>query len=423
MEPGRVARCLLGMTTRRTFLTLAGGVAAGGAVLLAGCGRRVHADPAVPDPVLVDTDAGLALLRGSAAQVLGAGVPTLGGTAIYTATATGAGTVLRRVETRTGQASAETPLPGRWVPRVVAPDDAQVALTAPGGDRYRPVGRDRTTILVAAGGGVRHKLELSGNYEPDAFAREGTGLFVLEWLPPTAPDRYRVRLVDLPSGRFTEMLTREKQPVPVGTEEQMRGQGRQAVTAPGGQTLYTLYTRQPGAAPVEGGWDTESPGFVHTLDTSVGWAYCLDLPDPFGTGPAAAHTIALTPDGRHLLVADLSTGHLAIADTETLKILYVLEVPNGTGTAYSAVSADGKRLYLGIGADLHVVNLDLLNTVARWDAGGEVRGLALSGDGSRLLVGYPGAVGWCGAGDGAPQGRVPVPGLIELRQCYGALAG
>ena len=61
--------------------------------------------------------------------------------------------------------------------------------------------------------------------------------------------------------------------------------------------------------------------------------------------------------------------------------------------------------------------------LARWDAGGDVRGLALNGDGTRLLVGYPGAVGWCGTADGAPQGRIPVPGLIELRQCYGALTG
>jgi hypothetical protein len=52
-----------------------------------------------------------------------------------------------------------------------------------------------------------------------------------------------------------------------------------------------------------------------------------------------------------------------------------------------------------------------------------VRGLALSADGARLLVGYPGAVGWCGVADGAPQGRVPVAGLTELRECYGALRG
>jgi len=404
------------MTTRRGFLALAGGLA------LAGCTRRVHADPVLPDArlidtVLVDTDAGLALVRGSGAVVLGTGLPTLGGTAIWT-TADG---VLRRVEAASGQVSAQAKLPGQWVPRAAAPDDARVALAAPGGDRYRPLGRATTTILIAAADGVQHRLELPGNYEPDAFAREGTGLFVLEWLPPAAPDRYRVRLVDLASGRFTEMLTREKQPVPVGTEEQMRGLGRQAVYAPGGQTVYTLYTQQSGAARVEDGWHTESAGFVHTLDTTVGWAYCLDLPDPFGSGPNEAHTIALTPSGRQLLVADLSTGHLAVADTENLKVTGVVGIPRGTGTAYSTV--DGARLYLGVGPEVHVVDLMRLEPVARWAVQDEVRGLALSADGTRLLVGYRGGIGWRDAIQGTASGRVPIPGAIELHQCYGAPKG
>jgi hypothetical protein len=399
------------MTTRRGFLALAGGLA------LAGCTRRVHADPVLPDAVLVDTDAGLALLRGSEAVALGTGLPTLGGTAIWS-TADG---VLRRVEAGTGRVSAQAKLPGRWVPRAAAPDDARVALGAPGGDRYRPVGRSATTILIANADGVQHCLELSGNYEPDAFAREGTGLFVLEWLPPTAPDRYRVRLVDLASGKFTEMLTREKQPVPLGKEEQMRGLGRQAVYAPAGQTLYTLYTQQPGGA--DRGWQTESAGFVHTLDTTVGWAYCLDLPEPFGTGPNEAHTIALTPTGRQLLVADLSTGHLALADTQDLKVVNVFDIPRGAGTAYSTVSPDGARLYLGIGSAVHVVDLMRFEAVARWAAPDEVRGLAVSADDARLLIGYRDAIEWRDAIEGGPQGRVPVRGAIELRQCYGAPRG
>src|SRR2546430_1587730 len=167
------------MTTRRTFLTLAGGVA-----VLAGCARRVPAGPAVPDAVLVDTNAGLALLRGSATRVLGAGLPTPSGTAVWT---TGDGTILRRVETRTGEVGTEIPLPGRWVPRVVAPDDTQVALTAPGGDRYRPVGRDRTTILVAANGGLPHPPGLARHYQPGAVRPARTAPVVLEGVAAAGP--------------------------------------------------------------------------------------------------------------------------------------------------------------------------------------------------------------------------------------------
>src|SRR2546421_12800789 len=93
------------MTTRRTFLTLAGGVA-----VLAGCARRVPAGPAVPDAVLVDTNAGLALLRGAATRVLGAGLPTPSGTAVWT---TGDGTGLRRGGGRAPAGGGGRPPPRR----------------------------------------------------------------------------------------------------------------------------------------------------------------------------------------------------------------------------------------------------------------------------------------------------------------------
>src|SRR2546430_15306302 len=90
------------MTTRRTFLTLAGGVA-----VLAGCARRVPAGPAVPDAVLVDTNAGLALLRGSATPGLGAGVPAPAGTAVL---ATRGRTAARRGGAPTGAGGPGDPL-------------------------------------------------------------------------------------------------------------------------------------------------------------------------------------------------------------------------------------------------------------------------------------------------------------------------
>src|SRR6266545_3615938 len=288
------------MTTRRRFLGVAGGLAGG--VLLGGCGARSRPVVAVPDSLLVDTATGLALVSGLGVKALGVALPTRAGTAVYTAHATGTDTVLASVATPSGTVTGQTLLAGQWV--------------------------------------------------PDAFTVDGTALFVLEWLPPRAPDRYRVRLVELRTGTFTGMLTRDKQPVPPGTEEQMRALGRLAVPDPAGNLLYTLYTPKPGG-PLSGGaggagaapeWSTESGAFVHVLDTQVGWAYCLDLPDPFG------------------------------------------------------------------------MDLGLLKVVAQWDAGGSVAGLAVSRDGARLLVGYRDAVGWFGIANGKLLGRAPIPGLTELRR-------
>jgi hypothetical protein len=79
------------------------------------------------------------------------------------------------------------------------------------------------------------------------------------------------------------------------------------------------------------------------------------------------------------------------------------------------VSGDGRRLYLGIGSQVHVVDLERLTGVASWAALGPVRGVALSGDGRRLLVGYPDGVGWFDPATGARLGRASVPGLTWLR--------
>src|SRR5437762_2987426 len=188
------------MATRRQVLALAS------MALLAGC-----TEPAagVPDLLLVDTTAGLALVRGIASKLLGTALATPTGTRLYTTGPAGDDTVLTSVAAATGAPTGRTLLAGRWVPGVVAPDGVRLALSQPGGGR--------TTILVCDDGRVESRLELPGDLQPDAFARDGQALFVLERLRP--PDRDRVRLVDLATRGFTEMLTRDKQPVPVGTEE------------------------------------------------------------------------------------------------------------------------------------------------------------------------------------------------------------
>src|SRR5581483_9080540 len=135
------------MRTRRQFLALAGGLA-GGAVL-AGCTERAPAG--VPDRLLVDTAAGLALVRGVATKALGPGLPTPAGTTVYVTGAAGSDTVLASVAAATGETTGRALLPGRWVPRVVSPDGRFVALSQPreptaGDGPYRPAGQHTSTI-------------------------------------------------------------------------------------------------------------------------------------------------------------------------------------------------------------------------------------------------------------------------------------
>src|SRR2546423_5745981 len=209
------------MTTRRQVLALAS------ASLLAGCTGRADA-AGVPDLLLVDTAAGLALVRGIATKLLGTALATPAGTRLYTTGAAGDDTVLASVAAATGTPFGRTVLAGRWVPGVVTPDGHRLALMQPreAGDS----GARQTTILVADDGREHSRIELPGDLEPDAFARDGHALFMLERL--RAPERYRVRLVDLTTRGFVETLTRDKRPVPVGTEEQMYATARLSVLAP-----------------------------------------------------------------------------------------------------------------------------------------------------------------------------------------------
>ncbi|MEU4220202.1 hypothetical protein, partial [Actinoplanes sp. NPDC026623] len=315
-----------------------------------------------------------------------------------------------------GETGARVPIEAGWIPRVISADGASCALTRTPATT-RPAARDRTPLLVAAGGGQR-RYDLEGVVEPDAFNLDGTGLFVLEWLPPQAPEKYRVRLLDLDSGALHPLYTRDKVPVPAGAEEEMRGEGRQAVLSPSRQVLYTLYTHQPGhrhTRDLIAGRPGNVHAFVHVLHLAQGWAYCLDLPHPFGAGPAAGHALAASADGRRLAVTDVTSGSLAFADTETLKIERVVTAATGGDAASLAFTPDGNRVLIGAGPAVTAFDRVAGAVAARWPVAAPVRGLAVCGDGARIYVGGAGEIVWLDAATGAPRGRAPVDGLTALR--------
>jgi DNA-binding beta-propeller fold protein YncE len=403
------------MTTRRNFLTLVGG---GAALTLAGCGPSVLPVAPVagqnpPDILLVDTESGLSVVRGNAVQGYGAAVLTPDAATLYAARPAPDSTELRGISVRTGQVTSSVRLAGSWVPSVAGANPGVVALTAPG------PARDRTGLLIT-GAGEPVRLDLAGNYVPDAFSSDGRGLFVLDWRPAANPDHYRVREIDLTTKAPTALFTRDKQVVV--NEEDMAGQRRGAVFGPGPEVLYTLYTQQPGT--VDHRWDA---AFIHTLQLGQHWAYCIDLPEPFGLGPNAGHALALAPDGQGLYVADTGSGRLAAIDTESLTVSRGVDLPKLAGKAtFAAVNED--VIFVGAGTRIQVVDRASLGLLATRTLPAEVRGLAL-GTAGQLYVGQPGAVSWYDAprwydvaarsGPAAipvrALGSVAVPGLSTLR--------
>ncbi|GAB3966533.1 hypothetical protein GCM10027615_14090 [Plantactinospora veratri] len=162
------------------------------------------------------------------------------------------GTRLTSHQLPDGAAVSAGTLTGALAVRTTSSDGGLVALAddaGPGHTPYRPGPRERTTIVVADGAGQRRRLELPGNLEPEAFDTSNRALFVLDYLPPTAPERYRVRVVDLASGRVEPLLTRVKAVVPGVPRRRCAARvGRRCTTgsatgcSPSTRTSRTTYT-------------------------------------------------------------------------------------------------------------------------------------------------------------------------------------
>lgn len=311
--------------------------------------------------------------------------------------------------------SSECALQGTWTPR--ATHGEQVALVSgahAATDVYRPVPRTQTSLLVMRSGKERKRFDLPGNLEPEAFSAEGDRLFILDYLPPKAPNVYRVRVLNLFTGELQPLQTKQKVLVPEGAEEVMRGQGRQSVY--GGGILFTLYTHQgdhqhtgellgvrPGAPNVH--------SFIHALHLFESWAVCIDLPAPFGTSGSQGHTIAMSANGSTLYAISAEHGAVAVIDPNELTVKHTRAFTPSKGEASALVMPDGRLL---IGAGRQLTMLEDANR-DEWQLDFDLRGLAL---GQQLWAGRASgvtALQW----DGRKQlQRNEIPGLVELRQAF-----
>jgi DNA-binding beta-propeller fold protein YncE len=146
---------------------------------------------------------------------------------------------------------------------------------------------------------VTKHIDLDGYLEFDAISNDGLRLYVIEYTNPTQ-GYYRVRVYEVPAGQLGSYTVVDKG----GSPEPMTGVRLSGVFSPDGNWLYSVYARQ-------GGGD-----FVHALNLSAPYAYCLDLP---GAGSSSDindfhWSLALTPDGKHLYAANGATGLITQID-------------------------------------------------------------------------------------------------------------
>jgi hypothetical protein len=306
------------------------------------------------------------------------------------------GTTLRTYDGNTGAVLSEQTLPGPGLRAVAASVDGErVALAdtpARIGDGVMVPGREQTTVVIAGArpgpSEAARPLRLDGNLAPEAFSTDDSHLFVIEYLPPSNPDRYRVRQLDLATGVVGPVLTFDK----VNDAEEMRGLSRTQVLSPetpDGQFLYTLYTKVQG--------DDDQYGFVHVLQLGWGLVHCIELPPSLGLDQEGG-SLALSPDGRRLYVAR-ATGAIAELDaTRSLgarapfPILRTITVPAPPGATTSALAVDGPNLWVGLGSELVSVDRQALQSRTRLTVDGPVHALAAGSAGQLVAATSRGVV-------------------------------
>lgn len=228
--------------------------------------------------------------------------------------------------------------------RVVSADGGLAALFE------RTSSTSRITVIDRVSGEDATRIyELPGLVEPEAFSTDGSILYVIDHQIAAVPGAYRVRPLDLATGRLDSILGPSKVPL----TEDMNGRGRRQVWSPDGTRLYTLYIRQThhhhAASQGHTHGEPGTDAFVHVLDLDDEWAFCLDLPAAFGGGDLATTAMAVSPDGSTIAVADHSAGQIAFASTVDLAVTTTMPLPKIAIDGDLQIGLTDDRLVLGSG--------------------------------------------------------------------------
>ena len=228
---------------------------------------------------------------------------------------------------------------------------------------YAPASRTTTRIVVTRLDGMDpYSFDLDANVEPEAFSADGSALFVIQYLPPMDPDRYRVRRLDLVTGELADVFTDDKL-----IQGDMRGTAFDQASAPDGSRLYTLYRKHTGET------------FVHLLDLVNHTAQCVLLPNHFGTKPAAM-AITARADGAVFVVdpavheiAELAPEHHGVAQSRPYDAL------DGDDRVVAAATDDA--IFVGSGNEVVELREPGLEPGGRWELDSEVEALHVGANG------------------------------------------
>lgn len=239
------------------------------------------------------------------------GVLAPGGQLRYVALWAGRQTAVAAVRVHGGRVVRSTAIRGTYGVPLVANDGTAGGLSADGKTLVLstyptipgPQSVTRFAVLSTKTLRLQRAVTLRGSYSYDAISPDGSAMFLIEYLSlntATQVAHYRVRAFDLAAGRLLEGAITDRRE----RGQDMQGQPVTRATSGDSTWAYTLYSRYVGK------------GFVHALDTRHRAAVCVDLP---WNVPANVR-MALSADGRQLVLRQPEIGRFAVIDTKTFRV-------------------------------------------------------------------------------------------------------
>ena len=265
---------------------------------------------------------------------------------------------------------------GRWL--------VLEGLHAPGG---APATTSRLLLVDTSYARTPVPVVLAGSFQFDAISNDGQRMYLVEYLSNTD---YEVRVFNVPGGYLESYVVVDKSDITAT----MTGLRLSGVASPDGQWLFSVYARQNKGA------------FIHALNLSQPYAFCIDLP---GTGYSSSSdalqwSLALSADGSHLfaangamhVVAEITNdpnGVPALARTTHIDFSGPSASVFGQGAQAkdfganaSVLSNDGRTLVLSGSQGIVWIDTDTLHAHARALNKWVVWSLGLSPDGSTVYA-------------------------------------
>lgn len=217
---------------------------------------------------------------------------------------------------------------------------------------------------------------LSGDFHFDAVSNDGQRLYLIQYLNGK---EYYVRLYDVASHRLDANIVVDKS----NGEQSMTGTRLSGVATPGGDWLFSLYVRE-----------SEGP-FIHALNLTGPFAFCLDLPgNGYASGDAQKHwSIAMDQSGNAFYAVNSAIGTVAYIDNSQQfnpQLKRTAHISGGSsgavGSNGAVLSDDGRWLVAAGSTGVVWIDTRTLTEGMRALAGWHVWSLGLSPDGTEVYA-------------------------------------